>query len=374
MKLIKPKFEIGEQAQDVIHIKNIYEAIEAAGRTCDGSIGTRYFMIPLGGAEVPSIWHDLKLDCTCEKSLKIEGSGIKNPKLEKDVLNGYVSIADKDVAKFPGLEKYESPKNSHFHRNITAESFVDELVKSHNNSLLEFGTVYLKYELHSDSSDYDIFWDDALSNYKNNHFSKYTLITTEDNKMQSFVTTNYRVLVENDWLDDLQYLCTPTEHHLRRIYAKFITDTGTANELLKYRAFSFARENNINLKNELTFILPSFIDINDADEGAKVNRMWNIDLTDYSSLIAEENPLDKKADYFLYSIESSEYAYLNMLKYGFTPQQAMQVLPNALKAEINMCGFISDWKHFFATTDMHDLATLLRKKFIEKGFDKNYAI
>lgn len=33
--------------------------------------------------------------------------------------------------------------------------------------------------------------------------------------------------------------------------------------------------------------------------------------------------------------------------HGLTPQQARQVLPNALKTELVMTGFISDWQHFF---------------------------
>ena len=33
--------------------------------------------------------------------------------------------------------------------------------------------------------------------------------------------------------------------------------------------------------------------------------------------------------------------------FGLTPQQARQVLPNALKTELVMTGFVSDWVHFF---------------------------
>ena len=45
---------------------------------------------------------------------------------------------------------------------------------------------------------------------------------------------------------------------------------------------------------------------------------------------------------------ASEIQYTELLKKGCTPQQARQVLPNALKTEINMCGFKSDWDKFFA--------------------------
>ena len=56
------------------------------------------------------------------------------------------------------------------------------------------------------------------------------------------ITTNLRVLVENNWLDDLKYICEPTEHHEKRITVKFITDQGILREFTRHRVFSFAVE------------------------------------------------------------------------------------------------------------------------------------
>ena len=56
---------------------------------------------------------------------------------------------------------------------------------------------------------------------------------------------------------------------------------------------------------------------------------------------------------FISSLEDSERRYFELLEVGMKPQQARQVLPNALKTEINMCGFISDWKHFFSLRSSH---------------------
>ena len=38
---------------------------------------------------------------------------------------------------------------------------------------------------------------------------------------------------------------------------------------------------------------------------------------------------------------------MKLLENGNTPQQARQILPNALKTELVMTGFVSDWQHFF---------------------------
>ena len=43
----------------------------------------------------------------------------------------------------------------------------------------------------------------------------------------------------------------------------------------------------------------------------------------------------------------NESAYTNLIDNGWTPQQARAILPNSLKTELMMTGFVSDWKHFF---------------------------
>ena len=74
-------------------------------------------------------------------------------------------------------------------------------------------------------------------------------------------------------------------------------------------------------------------------------------------------------------LHSSEIHYLQLIRNGMKPQDARQVLPNALKTEINMCGFTSDWKHFFelrdssnAHPDMQALVAPLHKEFKDKEY------
>mgnify|MGYP003592576183 CR=1 FL=1 len=59
--------------------------------------------------------------------------------------------------------------------------------------------------------------------------------------------------------------------------------------------------------------------------------------------------------------------YITLLNNGWTPQQARTILPNAIKTEILMTGFKSDWEGFFklrcdkaAHTDMQILANKLK--------------
>jgi hypothetical protein len=41
-------------------------------------------------------------------------------------------------------------------------------------------------------------------------------------------------------MDDLQYLCEPTEYHEKRITVKFITDQGILREFTRHKLFCVA--------------------------------------------------------------------------------------------------------------------------------------
>lgn len=110
----------------------------------------------------------------------------------------------------------------------TAKDFVDRMITSQHYAMLEHGTVYLK-----------IPFSPSTNKYSNNPYSKNIVIGLEP---ICYITTNYRVLAENGWLDDLQYLCEPTEFHEKRVTVRFTTDRGVSHEFVRHRVFSFAQE------------------------------------------------------------------------------------------------------------------------------------
>lgn len=230
----------------------------------------------------------------------------------------------------------------------SAEKIVKRLINMKHYSPLEFGTVYLKMpmaQLHF-----------TCIKYEKNQFSK-TIMSDG----YFYVTTNYRVIIENGWENDLQYMCKPTKHHQRRTTIKFITNRAMTHELVRHRSMSFMQESQRycnyskdKFNNEITFIKPCWVNISTTDSA----------VYDASS----------DGDYFIQALEDAENWYLSLLKEGWTPQQARAVLPNATKTEIYMCGFDRDWEHFFDLRDktyvdpqMHDLAHSLHLDFIEKG-------
>lgn len=230
----------------------------------------------------------------------------------------------------------------------SAEKMVKRLINMKHYSPLEFGTVYLKMPMAQ------LYF--TCIKYEKNQFSK-TIMSDG----YFYVTTNYRVIIENGWENDLQYMCKPTKHHQRRTTIKFITNRAMTHELVRHRSMSFMQESQRycnyskdKFNNEITFIKPCWVNISTTDSA----------VYDASS----------DGDYFIQALEDAENWYLSLLKEGWTPQQARAVLPNATKTEIYMCGFDRDWEHFFDLRDktyvdpqMYDLAHSLHLDFIEKG-------
>lgn len=105
----------------------------------------------------------------------------------------------------------------------SAKKFVDMLIKRGHGAVLEHGTVYLR--------EYTDFLNQAYNNYHLKHrysTNKYSIYV--DKGIEHLVTTNYRVLIENGWIDDLKYLCEPTENHIKRHSVKFICDRGVSHK------------------------------------------------------------------------------------------------------------------------------------------------
>lgn len=289
----------------------------------------------------------------------------------------------------------------------SAKPFVDRMIKSGHGAMLEHGTVYLQYEVVKGAIN-------PLTKY---YLNKYSKVKAKEEAigetMRLSVTTNLRVLVENGWLDDLQYICEPTEYHERRVTVHFVCDRGVSHEFVRHRVMSFAQESTRycnyskdKFGNELTFIIPCWLDI---PEGVA----YFHDGINYRVGATMENPfgesvnfkawVNKKSNYvevhdYIQALDSAEKAYFRLMdkwenrvadrRYttGFrdnpwTPQQARAVLPNSLKTELVVTGFTSDWKHFFSlraigTTgaphpQAKELAEPLMKEFIARKYINN---
>lgn len=228
----------------------------------------------------------------------------------------------------------------------SAKEFVDRMIKLGHGAMLEHGTIYLTIDGE----------DPNLSKIQSNPYTKVNLvpyeILTEGNYTISYkahITTNLRVLIENNLKELLQYQVEPTEHHEKRITAKFICDRGVSHEFVRHRVFSFAQEsqrycnyNKDKFNNELTFIRPTWLNIPTGDY-----TYWDGDWCDIDNMKIQLPSDNGVADNFLWCLNNAGMQYRLLINKGLKPQEARGVLPNATKTELVMTGFESDWESFF---------------------------
>lgn len=257
----------------------------------------------------------------------------------------------------------------------SAKDFVDRMIKSKHGACLEHGTVYLFYSV----SCYDIEGQKLVNKYESNPYSKVIYVGVDDDEPaedgnyynlmgneacgheQYIIATNYRILVENNWLDDLQYLCFPTEFHEKRYTMRFTCSRAIAQELTRHRAFSFLMESQ------------RYINYSKKRHGGEITLM----LPDRSAWEKTDTSNGDAYWAMLRLLDDIELVYMQAIREGVKPEIARDVLPNATKTELIMTGFASDWRHvmdlrLFGKTgvphpDMVDLMQKAQKTMQEAG-------
>ena len=224
------------------------------------------------------------------------------------------------------------------------EKFVNMLESRGHDRPLEFGTVYLSRTSRKEDN---MEW---LDKYAYNPWSKFSFgngSTRINGELRNtiYVTTNYRVIKEHHWEDDLQYLCEPTEHHHKRYTVHMILDRGVMDEFRTHVGLSHLAESTRycnyskdKFNNEVTFVIPSWC--NSLIEGSK---------QEYSQFEINEDEVE-----FMNALQNAQNSYLSLLKMGWTPQQARSVLPLGIKSELISCGFEDSWENFFKRRDAPD--------------------
>lgn len=247
----------------------------------------------------------------------------------------------------------------------TAKAFVDRMIASGHGAMLEHGTVYLEIP------------DYGVSRLKFEKYMRNPYSTSISSDVDSsYITTNLRVLVENGWLNDLEYQCEPTEYHEKRITVKFVCDRGVSHEFVRHRVFSFAQESTryCNYSKgkfgyQLTCIIPSWLGL---EEGSY--SLEDVEEKYDKCLIIDRCKNEEEAS-FVRALCYAEREYFDLLELNWKAQQARDVLPNSLKTELVMTGTIKQWEGFFKLRDAgsahpqaYELAHPLHEEFIKRGY------
>lgn len=277
-------------------------------------------------------------------------------------------IEEKDPYKMIELAGRTCYKSEDKITENSAKEFVDRMIKLGHGAMLEHGTIYLNIPeqtytetLEDEFGKFNNPNNGIVDRYRKNKYSKVNSVAANEElrkkypKVRPFklthhyITTNLRVIVENGWEEDLKWQCDPTEHHEKRITAKFICDRGVSHEFVRHRVFSFAQEsqrycnyNKDKFNNELTFIKPTWLDIPTGDY-----TYWDGDWCDIDNMKIQLPSDNGVADNFLWCLNNAGMQYRLLINKGLKPQEARAILPNAIKTELVMTGFESDWEHFF---------------------------
>lgn len=235
----------------------------------------------------------------------------------------------------------------------SAKPFIDRMIKSKHFAMLEHGTVYLTIPNKNISRSL------LIHKYETNPYSK--VVCTDDN---IYITTNYRVIIENNWIEHLEYITSPTEFHEKRITVRFIANIHFYKDLTRHRKMSYAIESTRfcnytkdRFGGELTFIQPCWIK---------------------EEYVPGDYNRSEQFVMFTEMLENIESTYNFMINSGWQAQQAANILPQATKAEIIVTGFAKDWKYIFdlraiGTTgkphpQMQELMIPLMKEFINRKY------
>lgn len=242
----------------------------------------------------------------------------------------------------------------------SARTFVGRISRSGHGSVLEHGTIYLAIPA-----------DDMPAELLVNPYTKCVRCETPEAENWYAVTTNYRVIVENNWDLLMMHECQPTPSHEKRMTVKFVCDRGVSHEFVRHRVFSVSQESQRycnygkgKFGNQVTYIRPSW---------------WNIETSDKT---AYEEGLLKAEEAYISAVKAwddrkPDKRYRSGFKGNpLSPQMARMLLPNATKTELVMTGFLSDWNHFLelrcslaAHPDARFLAEKLKSLITESNED-----
>lgn len=227
----------------------------------------------------------------------------------------------------------------------SAESFAQAMVSSGHHAMLEHGTVYLTMPVNSPT-------DEPHPIVYNKYTKAHRVFKPfHDGRGMDYITTNYRVLIENGWTDLLQYWSEPDEMHFRRLSILFDTSIGISREFNRHRVNSMAESSTryCNYTKDKFGGAISVIEPNWLRDRAAVVAMTvkNKTLKDCCEEIYLERDKEwEKLDYWLFAMETANYCYQKLIELGCKPQEAREVLPLSTNTQLVHTAFIDDWKHF----------------------------
>lgn len=249
-----------------------------------------------------------------------------------------------------------------------------DLVKYHL-SVCEHATVHLKYPA---------FMPRAVAQatrFTSNPYSR-----TKQHENYIYVTTNMRVLIEHNWMDELEFIDTTPNcpYYIPRPTICFITDIGASRELNRHRVNSVSEESTRycaydkgKFGNGITVAkLPWIPNVDPEDEGHDYTEGFFNDNEIFDNNVIEEQYTANwnAIDWFFYGLQICDLVYRKTRELGWTAQQAREILPLNTKTQVVHTAFVDDWEHWIklranqVSGKVHPMITELAKQLVKQVY------
>ena len=218
-----------------------------------------------------------------------------------------------------------------------------------HGAMLEHGTIYLTIPKN--------YFVSRTIHYIHNKYSKVLFDDLFNDNNNTYITTNMRVILENNWKDDLRFICTP-DLHIERTTFSVITDIGCTRELNRHRVNSIAEQSTRyctysadKFGNEITYTNNELLNIYKFDlDFNEINANFEC-LHELCKDIVNNNEADiayiwTSENYYIFGLLAAEFAYLGLKKNKVPNDVARQVLNLNTKSQAVYTAFDDDWQHF----------------------------
>ena len=207
-----------------------------------------------------------------------------------------------------------------------------------HGAMLEHGTIYLTIPKTSFVA--------RTIHYIHNNYSRVLFGALFNDDNNNYVTTNMRVILENNRQDDLKFISAPTYHAGRTTFS-VITDIGVTRELNRHRINSIAEQSTRyctysadKFGNEITYTSTSpFLECISNDKSYFHELCEDIANNSYKSTWDAKH-------YYAFSLLATEFAYLGLKENKVPNDMARQVLNLNTKSQAIYTAFDDDWQHF----------------------------
>jgi thymidylate synthase (FAD) len=250
--------------------------------------------------------------------------------------------------KSEGKTKYDSNG-----RSLTAAKFFEQVVRIRKHgSVAEHGTVYMVIDVNLADGPWkklDEIWDF----YRNNPHSRILGKVINKDRCRYFITTNYRVILENDRMDDLQYMVDePEPEHYKRYTFNVVTSIDISREWNRHRSMSIS---------EQSTRFCDYLDIPKFDGHVKyIKPSDKVLLGTYLSFTTGKKKgwlINGQKECFLEDLDPYDYClltdcckseteYFELRQLGIKPELARKVLPLQTATEVYYTAFLDEWWAF----------------------------